>query len=93
MRKSVNLECLQCLPQKEEVFVCIDPGRKDIYGEPMDEIHIDVRMYPDGVWYFCYGYIGNDPICFGCSQDLEEACEVIKSLVPYEEFKCLEGQA
>ena len=83
-KRDGKLELLEVLPRKEEVFVCEDPGRMDIYGKPMDDVHIEVRFDGRQVWYFCYGCLLDDrsPVCFGAALSMEGAYKVIMELIP-----------
>lgn len=83
--ESGNQDFLKVLPAPEEKFMCVDPGRMDIYGQPMDGIHVRVKVEGKRVLYFSYGYIKGYPTCFGASLTLEDACGVIATLLPYEE--------
>ena len=78
-------ECLSVLPAPEDVFMCIDPGRMDIYGKPMDDIHVEIQSNGQRIYYYCYGRINYQSTVFGSALTLEGACEIIAHLEPYKE--------
>ena len=83
-KRKEKLESTYVLPRPESVFVCEDPGRMDIWGQPMDDVHIEVRRKGKQTWYYCYGDIDGVKTCFGAELSMEGAYQVIKSLIPAE---------
>lgn len=83
-KRKEKLESTYVLPSSEEVFVCEDPGRLDIWGMPMDNVHIEVRSKGKQTWYYCCGDIDGVNTYFGAELTLEGAYQVIKGLIPVE---------